>query len=365
MVWAIRLAGVFLVAVTLLPEFKTGKWYVRWWDFPRLQVFLLLSAMLASIGIGAVVDGFTAEGMVWMAVGTIAAGWQVRFLLPFSRFSRCEVADTTAENVGDSIKVMVSNVDYENEHPRIDQVSRLLSEEAPDVLLIVEYEQGWAKRLRDLRSQFEYHFEEVRGEGLGMAVWSKLQIVSAEKKHIISDRRVSLWLTLKTASNRETNFVAVHPTPPGLNDSTGDRRRDSSVRDAELISVAKEIAREKDKDWLVAGDFNDVAWSHTMRLFKRIGGLRDPRVGRAFMGTYMAQYPPCRCPIDHVYVSQGFTVGSLQRKRIYGSDHFAIIAEMTLCDRQSGLDPQSTSADTDEARRMVDEGREKASQRNV
>lgn len=365
MVWAIRLAGFFLVSVTLLPELRTGKGYVRWWDFPRLQVMLLLLAWLVAIVTTGMVNGFTIELCLWLAVGALATIWQVGFLLPFCRLSRCEVDQTTETSGGDRIRIMVANVDYENQHSQIDQVGQLLGQRRAEVLLIVEYDQKWAARLQNLRRQYMHHFEEVRGEGLGMAIWSNLRIESAEKKYIISQRRVSLWLKLETQSGRLTNFVAVHPTPPGLEDSTGDRRRDSSVRDAELISIAKTIASRKNEHWLVAGDFNDVAWSHTMRLFKRLAGLRDPRVGRVFMGTYIADYPPCRCPIDHVYVSQGFTVGALQRMRIDGSDHFAIIADIALCDDPSGVKPQKNDTDLEQARQMVDEGRKSASDRNV
>lgn len=365
MLWAMRLVGVFLCSVTVLPELKTGRWYVRWWDFPRLQILVLLIAMITTIVIAGLVTGFTGEHYGWMIAGGVAAAWQARYLIPFSRIGRREVATTTDSDQGERIRIMVSNVDFENDHPKVEQVIHLLAEENADVLLIVEYEQHWAKRLEKLRSQFEHHFEEVRGEGLGMAVWSHLKIQSAQKRHIISQRRVSLWLNLMTNNGSETNFVAVHPTPPGLDDSTGEGRRDSSVRDAELVAVAKEIATGQEKDWVVAGDFNDVAWSSTMTLFKRIAGLKDPRIGRAFLGTFMAQVPPCRCPIDHVYVSQGFTVGSLRRKRIFGSDHFAIIAEISLDNARGGVDPESNESDHDEAKRLLEEGRIKASERNV
>ena len=50
MLWIVRILGLFLVLITLLPLLSTGKWYVRWWDFPRFQIAILL---LIPLGIAA------------------------------------------------------------------------------------------------------------------------------------------------------------------------------------------------------------------------------------------------------------------------------------------------------------------------
>ena len=258
--------------------------------------------------------GFQKEYTIWLVLLTAGFVWQGSHIIQFSKLWTTEVETISDDQTG--IKIVVSNLDYENENPK--SVADELAAENADILLLVEYHDGWVPRLDKLKDVYPYRHDEVRGEGLGMAIWSKIPFASAETRHLISDRRASLWVQLDLDSGKHVNFVGVHPTPPGLLDSTGDTRRDSRVRDAELILIAKEIAKKNDEAWIVAGDFNDVAWSHTTRLFKRISGMKDPRIGRSFMGTYIAQYPIARCPIDHVFLSEGFSIANLDRK----ADHW-------------------------------------------
>ncbi len=360
MLWTVRLLGFFLVTVTLLPLISTGKWYVRWWDFPRLQIaaLLLLPIIFALLLWLRKTESW--EPVLWTTILFGCLVWQVSHIIRFSPVWPTEVA--TSEQAERSIKLMVCNLDKSNSART--PVATQLREEQPDVLMLIEYDEAWAAELSKLRGSFAFHHEEVRGDGLGMAIWSNLPVLKPETRFLISERRPTIWAQIKSLSDETINFVGVHPTPPGLLDVTGDARRDSRVRDAELVLVAKEIAERTDEAWIVAGDFNDVAWSHTTRLFKRISGLKDPRIGRSFMGTYIAQYPPLRCPIDHVFLSDCFTISDLSRKRISGSDHFAVLASVSMS-TPVGVTPQPKGDDEQDAELIVEEGISDAEDRGI
>lgn len=46
MPWIARGFSLLLIAVTLAPLVRTGAWYVRVWDFPRLQIAAMLAIVV-------------------------------------------------------------------------------------------------------------------------------------------------------------------------------------------------------------------------------------------------------------------------------------------------------------------------------
>ena len=82
MIYLIRVSGFMLPMVTLLPLLSTGKWYVRYWDFPRLQIAVVLVAVLA-IAIYHLY-GYRPVGWetpLWTFLISIAIVWQASHLV--------------------------------------------------------------------------------------------------------------------------------------------------------------------------------------------------------------------------------------------------------------------------------------------
>lgn len=82
---------------------------------------------------------------------------------------------------------------------------------------------------------------------------------------------------------------------------------ESVERDAELEIVAQSVA-ESNQPAIVTGDLNDVAWSVTTRLFRKINGLLDPRAGCGVFNTFHVDYSLVRWLLDHLFHSQHFTL---------------------------------------------------------
>ena len=144
-------------------------------------------------------------------------------------------------------------------------------------------------------------------------------------------------------------LYGLHPEPPAP-----DEAETSAPRDAELVMVAREVA-QANSSAIVAGDLNDVAWSHTSRLFRRISRLLDPRIGRGMFNSFHARYWPLRWPLDHVFVSDDFVLKSMRRLPKFGSDHFPILITLAHTAEAAPLQeaPEDDSEDQAEARRQA------------
>jgi endonuclease/exonuclease/phosphatase (EEP) superfamily protein YafD len=136
---------------------------------------------------------------------------------------------------------------------------------------------------------------------------------------------------------------------------------------AELLIVAKEVAdlvknaaEGVDTPVIVAGDFNDVAWSHTTRLFQRLSGLLDPRIGRGLHNTYDAKSRVLRFPLDHVFASEHFRLIALDVLPPMGSDHHAVLVELALepTAEATQKEPNENEGDSEEADEIIEEGHE-------
>lgn len=354
-----RLSIVLLAIATLLPFLPVGAWTVRLFDFPRIQLAALALFPIGGLICWSRITSWKAEQSVLCCVCTAILIWQISHIVQYTSLWPVELAIADASADTRLLTSSVVNLQFNNTQKSAvrDQLSSLGSE----LLLLIEIDKVWSEALGDLEDQYPYREGVVRGDGLGIMLWSKMPIVESEVRHLVSSKRASIFAKLQTSEGRVVNFVGLHPTPPGLEESDAEGRQDSRIRDAELMLVAKMVADKPNDHWIVAGDFNDVAWSHTTRVFKRISGLKDPRIGRGLYNTYHAEYPVLRFPIDQVFLSASALISRLARFRPAGSDHFAITTEFSLEGHEFG-DPAPQSDDLGEAAEMISEGKTDARQ---
>ncbi len=341
-IWCTLSLSVALITLfSLLP----GKsWVLRVCDFPRSQMLVLGIALLAALGITLAITAPPAEplrlvvsilSVILLASVVVQAWWAYRFVklkthsVPSSRLRPdCFHKSHPEIPVENALRIITANVDYTNANPT--RAIEQLLHWHPHILTLVETDERWDEIIEGCRESLPFIIKELRGEGRGMAVLSRIPIEHAQVKCLVDDDRPSIWAQLCMPDAPRIHLVVTHPAPPGLPKRNTSERHSSKKRDIELDLIASHIGQRPDQHWIVSGDFNDVGWSATTMRAKRIGGLRDPRIGRGMYNTYPASLPLLRYPIDHVMVSKSFELVHLTRLKDIGSDHLPLLADLEL-----------------------------------
>ncbi len=311
--------GLLLVGATALPLVRSDAWWVRVFDFPRLQILVLLAAVLAGHLVAG--DLSTLPGATFAGALALCLAYQGYMMFPYTRLARLQVEPSSGAAPGSSFSVLFANVRMDNRDAT--RLNRTIREADPDIVLAVEPDEWWREQLQWLRATHPAAVEHPRRNTYGMLLYSRLELREPQVKFLVEDDVPSIHARVRLASGVEFALRCLHPRPP-----TPPHQDSSSERDVELIAVARELARLGGPA-AVLGDLNDVAWSRTNYRFQALSGLLDPRVGRGFFHTFHAKLPFLRFPLDHCFHSRHFRLVALRRLPAFGSDHFPLYLKLS------------------------------------
>jgi endonuclease/exonuclease/phosphatase (EEP) superfamily protein YafD len=331
------IATAMLAVATLLPLWHHPHWLVRSMDFPRLQlaVFAVLLLLIHLIRFD------FSSGQSWALVG-ITLGcliWHLWWIMPYTMFWRTEVKPTQNARPDRKLSILTANVLASNR--QADVLLKLVKASAPDVLVTLESDLWWERHLDALQTDMPYSIKCPLDNLYGMHVYSRLALDDTAISYLVEEGVPSIHTLIKLRTGDDVRVHFLHPAPPSPTENPK-----SAQRDAELVMVARAVMGSK-QPIVVTGDLNDVAWSATTRLFRKLSGLLDPRVGRGMYNTFHAKYPFLRWPLDHLFHSDHFTVSAIKRLPYFGSDHFALLTELSYNPAQN-KDTEGLTADTDD-----------------
>ncbi len=343
--------GITGVVGTLVPFLKYDDWWIRGFDYPRQQLLFIL-------GLSALLWIFSRHENTWVnwlifSILLLATLYQAYRILPYTKVWNRDARDAErSEQTDGHLSLMVSNVLQTNR--RTDLVIDLVKEQRPDILLTVETNAWWEEKLAEgLDELFPYRVNVPLENLYGMHLWSRIELIDPEVKYRIKDDIPSIDTHIELANGREVDLRFLHPMPPSPTEAYA-----STGRDAELCMVGLEIKEQPKRTVVVAGDMNDVAWSHSSRLFQRLSGLLDPRRGRGLFSTFHAEHRLLRWPLDHVFHSPDLTVLELKRLPYVGSDHFPVLIRLSYEPEQDeGQEERPDREDMQEAEKTIDMGK--------
>ena len=348
---ALATLTILVIIVTFLPWWWTDLWWVRMWDFPRLQVAGLL------VLVGIVLLFVRPNRWRWPLLAGVMAAliWQgSHFIAYFPPYPK-QVASTKSCPAGRQISLLNANVLLTNRD--YGALLKLVEERNPDILLLLEPGREWSKAVEPLRAHYPFELSQPLDNTYGLILLSRLPM-QGRIEHVMQPHVPSVKAMIRLRGGQQIALYGLHPEPPLPGDDSGER-------DAELILAGRRV-RDEGRAAIVIGDLNDVAWSRTSRLFRKVAGMGDPRVGRGFYPTFDANYPLLRWPLDHLFASPHFDVMAIDLLPDIGSDHLPIFFRLCLKEQASSrqvapsASPSAEAEASEELSEGVSEKREEA-----
>ncbi|GAC1597677.1 MAG: hypothetical protein NVS3B25_22920 [Hymenobacter sp.] len=181
--WAVWVVGSMALLVTLVPILRQTAWWIRIFDFPRLQIVAGLSLALTAALVLPGPAGFAYECfMLSLLVGLVYQGSRI---WPYTPLHRKQVAGAArpADDTDNHLSLIVANVLMYNR-----DASRLLGHIRywqPDIVLAVETDDWWLSQLQRIEADYPHTCHAPLPNTYGMLVFSRLPLREPQIRYIL------------------------------------------------------------------------------------------------------------------------------------------------------------------------------------
>ena len=265
------LASLFMLFTTLAPHLPGKHWLIRVWEFPRLQLFVLI--LLCMTGWFFMTMTHPVAAVVMIMALALAGIYQAIWILPYTALWPKQVNQVSKVDDNFTLSILTSNVYMYNDN--YEGLKTLVRQYQPDMLILLESNQAWQDAMSSIHSDYPHRLACPLENLYGMHLYSKLPFKGEQIRYVVEDDVPSMEVQIDISGTQVTVYF-LHPKPPSPTENES-----AAPRDTELAIIGKEMAEHKEPV-IVSGDLNDVAWSPSTRRFRKLSKAQDPRVGRGF-----------------------------------------------------------------------------------
>ena len=352
MIGFLMVLSTLLIIISILPFFQNPHWVIRVAEFVKQQLLVL-----QVIVVGVTFLYIDEHPFLWyfQIAQILLIGYHIWLLAPYTRYwPRARTGNTLQSSR--VVKMIFCNIyQFNTEYDRFIQ---LIENEKPDLFLTMESNGDWEKAMRKLEKNYPGYEKVTMENTYGMHFYTRMKVHKTQTHYFVSDDIPSIEAELETDDCHRFIFFGVHPPPPSPTEE-----ENSKERDGDILSVARQV-KDYSLPTIIAGDFNNVAWARSSRLFRKMSGLLDARIGHKMLSSFHAKYLFFRFPLDLLFHSTDIVVDKLFRYPSIGSDHFPIGCSFHICKKASMADEEVEELNEDEkeeAEEMIVAGQEEES----
>ncbi len=312
--------SILLIIGVFLSLIKNDFWIYKILEYPRLQKLVMVILVLGCWLLFWPLEKLFHQ--VLFATLCLSLIYLVYKIGPYTIFYKKEVLRVKPAGKGNEIKIFAANVLQTNT-----EYQRLLLQiknADPDIIYLLETNKDWEQAMKELEMDYPYCITEPLENTYGLLFYSRFKFVNGQINYLVKNDIPSVEAVIVLPSGQQVKLWGLHPEPPVPGENLY-----STAKDKELMKVALK-AKEEKLPVIVFGDLNDVAWSHTTELFRKVSGLLDPRRGRGFYSTFSAHHWFIRYPLDYIFCSSEFGLVEMKRMPKNGSDHFATLTHLSF-----------------------------------
>jgi endonuclease/exonuclease/phosphatase (EEP) superfamily protein YafD len=200
-----------------------------------------------------------------------------------------------------------------------ERMRQFVSEESPDVLILLEVTPEWARSLDALSGQYEYRWVHPGDDASGIAVLSRRTPIESHVIDLGGNGISSLLLTLPDPAG-DITLLATHLSWPF-------GAQLAAVRNAELAALAR-LARQRHGAFAIIGDLNVTPYSPRFQQLLSDASLRNCAEGGGPRATWPAFVVPLFIQIDHCLASADVQASRFEVGPFLGSDHYPITIDL-------------------------------------
>jgi endonuclease/exonuclease/phosphatase family metal-dependent hydrolase len=220
-----------------------------------------------------------------------------------------------------TIKLYSANINKYNKD--LSKLKQELHKINADIVLLMEVTPEQIRQIDSLIGTFRYCIKKIPigTENMGIVFLSNFPILNHEVIKL-SEHGNGLVKSELIINQKSVLFYGAHfPKTTSI--------KEFPERKRQFMWFAQQIKKES-IPVIVAGDMNATPYSTVFRKLLKITGLKDTRKGVGWQPSWPAYFPPLWIPIDHILVSPEIQVYSRDTGSFIGSDHFSVIAELSI-----------------------------------
>ena len=184
--------------VTLLPLLPSQQWWVRMWDFPRIQIlgWCAFTALLLAL----FVRPFRPLGLALLVSQLFCIGYQSFRIYPYTVLHAVQVEAIEPNTTGDTVTILTANVLMSNTDS--ERLLALIRAEKPDLVLLTEPNTWWVEQLVSIKEEYPFAVLHPLENTYGIALYSRLPLKETQVQFLVESDIPSIHTVFTLGSGR-------------------------------------------------------------------------------------------------------------------------------------------------------------------